>query len=358
MDDKPETEETVFDTSSLVQSPSSNLPVPYRVGPYRVKGLLKKGGTSLLYLGVHADSNELIALKVLSPKMLKRPQMIDLFLKEAKIIEMANHPNIVRLYGHGKWEGGLYIAMEFVRGLSLRKLILQNILTFKRSLEIILETASALHHLHSHGIIHRDLKPDNILLSEEGGVKVIDFGIARLVGEEIDPKKKGIMGTPTYMSPEQKESPLEVSFPTDIYSLAIIAYELCIGRLSYGVVQLSLMPKGLRNILSKALMPNPKDRYPNIQEFVEDLNAYIEHSFEENEELLDLSLKELAEFYENVSFTLLPKNTSFQNKLLTGVATPKGILSSHIYCDYLHLSDDNLAIFIGWPEKKGSSGNV
>ncbi|MCH9631976.1 MAG: Serine/threonine-protein kinase PknD [Chlamydiae bacterium] len=356
MDNESDIEKTIVDASSFVQAPSKNHTIPDKVGPYRVKGLLKKGGTSHLYLGVHPESNELIALKVLSPRYVKHPEMIDHFLKEARIIEMADHPNIVKLYGHGKWEGGLYIAMEFVRGISLRKLILQNVLSFKRSLEIILETANALSHLHAHGIIHRDLKPDNILLSEEGGVKVIDFGISRIVTESrVSPKSK-IMGTPTYMSPEQKKSQVEASYTSDIYSLAIITYELCIGRLCYGVVQLSQLPRGLREILEKSLMPNPLDRQNSIHEFIGEISEYIKHSLEENEELLDLSLKEISDFYEDVYLTLSPKKSTFNQKLLIGQATPKGILSSHIYRDYIPLNDENMAIIMAWPEQKGVGG--
>lgn len=356
MDNSDELEQTIVDTTSIIQAPSVDHPLPYRIGPYRIKGLLKKGGTSFLYLGVLADSNELIAIKVLSPKFLKHPEIIDHFLKETRIIEMANHPNIIRLFAHGKWEGGLYIAMEFVRGISLRKLILQNILSFKRSLEIVLEIAYALSHLHSHGIVHRDLKPDNILLSEEGGVKVIDFGIARLVREDTKALNRKVMGTPSYMSPEQRENPLEVSYPSDIYSLAIIAYELCLGRLSYGVIQLSLLPKGLRKILTKALMPSPKDRHQSIHEFIEDLNHYIKTSFEEQEEILDLSLKELSDFYEDIYVYFSPQKSRFHQNLLMGLAKPHGILSSHIYSEHLHLADETMGLLVGWPEKKGVQG--
>src|SRR5690606_36400224 len=105
------------------------------------------------------------------------------FLKEAEIIALSNHPNIVKLYGQGEWEKGLYIAMEFIQGVSLTQFILQNSLSIKRSLEILLQVAYALLHLHSHGVIHRDLKPENILITENGGVKVIDFGIAQLEQE-------------------------------------------------------------------------------------------------------------------------------------------------------------------------------
>ena len=300
---------------NIKDSSIKNIPIPSQIGPYRVKGILKKGGTSILYLGTHPDSEELIALKVLLPKYLSHPEMIGLFLKEARIIEMANHPNIVKLYGHGKWEGGLYIAMEFVQGINLKKLILQNILSFKRSLEIILEIASALSHLHNHSIIHRDLKPDNILLSDKGCIKVVDFGIARLMDEPKILKDTQLVGTPSYMSPEQKENRGGISYPTDIYSLALITNELCMGKLSYGVLHLSKLPKGLRLILEKALKPAAKDRFAHIDDFIEALNCYLNQSFENSEELLDLPLTELAEFYKSATYTLRSEKNPFSNRI-------------------------------------------
>ncbi len=354
---KNKLDRTYVESDPYLINPSNKVPVPYKIGPYRIKGLLKKGGTSVLYLGVQPESNELIAVKVLLPKYLSHPEMMEYFSKEAHIIEMADHPNIVKLYGHGTWEGGLYIAMEFVQGISLRKLILQNILSFRRSLEIILETAVALSHLHAHKIVHRDLKPENILLSEEGGVKVIDFGISRLVEEPKQPNKKGrVMGTLSYMSPEQKENPMTASYPSDIYSLAITAYELCLGKLSYGVLQLSQLPKGLRLILTKALNPDTKERYSSIDTFIEDLNEYLNVTFEENEELLELSLKELSEFNQSVYVTLSPKKNVFENKLTLGIAKPRGPLSSHLYSDYLPLPQNHLGLILACPEKNGPEG--
>ena len=107
--------------------------------------------------------------------------MVKRFLAEAKIIAIADHPNIVRLHQSGRWEEGLYIAMEYVQGISLRQYLQKVPLSIKRALEIILEIAYALCHLHTHHVIHRDLKPENILITQEGKVKVIDFGIAQLL---------------------------------------------------------------------------------------------------------------------------------------------------------------------------------
>src|SRR5262249_44107549 len=153
----------------------------------------------LLYLGTHPDTKEPVTIKVLSQKFLSHPEIVKRFLNEAEIIAMADHPNIVKLYGHGEWAGGLYIAMEFVQGISLRQYLLQTPMSLKRALEIILDVAYALCHLHTHGVIHRDLKPENILVTDIGTIKVIDFGIAQLLTEKSPqdayPKQR-LIGTP------------------------------------------------------------------------------------------------------------------------------------------------------------------
>ena len=167
--------------------PDEKLPqaigIPQKIGPYKIETLLEQGGMSILYLGTHPETHEPTTIKVLSPKFVSNPEVTERFLREAEIIALADHPNIVKLYGHGKWEGGLYIAMEFIQGISLRQYILQTPISLKRALEIIIDIAYALCHLHTHGVIHRDLKPENILVTESGTIKVIDFGIAQLLAE-------------------------------------------------------------------------------------------------------------------------------------------------------------------------------
>jgi serine/threonine protein kinase len=256
--------------------------LPKKIGPYKIESLLKKGGMSFLYLGVHPESARPIVIKVLSPKFIKNEIVMQRFLKEADIIRLSNHPNIIKLYGEGKWDQGLYIAMEFIQGISLKQFLLEKSLSLKKALEIVLQVAYALCHLHSHGVIHRDLKPENILITENGEIKVIDFGIAQLIDEEIS-ETKHFIGTPVYMSPEQKEDPTKVSFASDIFSLGVLTYELILGKLSHGIINLSLIPKKLRGILEKALAPDPKKRYSDIVDFITDLSEYI-RSYAEMEE--------------------------------------------------------------------------
>ena len=138
---------------------------------------------NFLYLGTDLETDQPVAIKILLPKFANRKDITERFLREAEILELANHPNIVKMYSHGPWEHGYYIAMEFIVGGSLRQYLLETPLSLKRSLEIILEIAYGICHLHTHGIIHRDLKLENILVTEEGEIKVIDFGIAQLIAD-------------------------------------------------------------------------------------------------------------------------------------------------------------------------------
>lgn len=333
------------------------IPLPKQIGPYPVESLLDTGGMSLLYLAIHPETHEPLIIKVLSPKYLSHPEMVERFMQEASIIAMTDHPNIVKLYGQGEWEGGLYIAMEFIQGISLRQLILQNALTLKRALEIVLQIAYALFHLHAHGVIHRDLKPENILLTEHGGVKVIDFGIAQL--HEENPEKgssKRVIGTPVYMSPEQKDNPLSVLYNSDIYSLGVITYELALGKLSHGHIHLSLMPPGLQKVLQKALQPLPKDRYQDIVDFITDLSNYLESDEFTTESGRGNFTGELFEELREAQRTFMPSTPPNWPKIEIGLVHSNTIGISPIYTDFIQLDNNRSAILLAEPVTKGASG--
>lgn len=328
---------------------SAKVPLPKQIGPYKIDSLLSKGGMSLLYLGVHPQTGRPVVIKALLPKYCKNKEMARRFLKEAEIIGMTHHPNIVRLFGQGEWEKGLYIAMEFVQGISLRQFIQQKSLSQKRALEIVLQVAYALSHLHSHGVIHRDLKPENILITESGEIKVIDFGIAQIKADlekERITQKKRMMGTPIYMSPEQKEHSAKVSYPSDIYSLAIIAYELILGKLSHGVIHLDLLTKRLRPIIEKALKADPKDRYQDIVELITELSQYI-GNFSENAE--EECSEEALQAIQNIHSILIPKKAPGWPQLEIGVAVHEGMPSSCLYLDFFHLPQNRYGIVLAEP---------
>lgn len=332
------------------------IPLPQKIGPYKIESLLDKGGMSLLYLGIHPGNSQPIVIKVLSPKYLKNQEMVSRFLKEAQIIGMTNHPNIVKLYGQGQWEKGLYIAMEFIQGISLRQFIQQKSLSQRRALEIILQVAYALCHLHTHGVIHRDLKPENILITETGEIKVIDFGIAQLqedLGKERITQTKRMMGTPIYMSPEQKENPLQVSYTSDIYSLGIIAYELILGRLSHGVIHLALLPKSLQKIIETALKIDPRERYQDIVDFITDVSQWIKTQSTQPEEREEEVSEEVLDMIQHTRSLLLPKRSPRWPQVEIGISIHEGLSLSGLYLDFFRLPENRLAIVLAEPKESG-----
>lgn len=336
-------------------------PLPEKIGSYKIEALLEKGGMSFLYLATHPQTKETITIKALFPEFAANPEMVNRFLREAEIIEMADHPNIVKLYGQGAWEGGLYIAMEFIQGISLRQYILRNLISLKHALEIVMEISIALCHLHSHGVIHRDLKPENIIVTETGNIKVIDFGIAQLLTDVTTPdhtQRRRLIGTPIYMSPEQRENPESTSYPSDIYSLGIITYELILGKLSHGQIHLSIMPKSIQKILGKALQPNPKDRYQDIVDFMTDISTYMNSPtlIKENKELAPLS--DLSESLRHAQHHLVPQDLPQWNGINAGFATYKSLGISTLYYDFFEFSPKAYGIIIGEPSIKGSPGIV
>lgn len=337
------------------------VPLPLYIDAYKIESLLERGGMSFLYLGTHPGTKEPVTIKVLAPRLAFHPEIIERFLREASIISVVDHPNIVKMYGHGRWEGGLYIAMEFIQGISLRQYILQTPVSLKKALEIILEIAYAVCHLHAHGIIHRDLKPENILICEDGRIKVIDFGIAQILcekkGDTLEAKPRTI-GTPIYMSPEQKENPEHVSYPTDIYSLGIIAYELILGKLSHGHIHLALMPKGLQKIFNKMLQTKPEERYFDIVDLISDISAYIDSPAIEKEKKVGDHLSELSEDMRLAQNLLLPPNAPLWKGLDVQISCMRGLELTGVYYDFLEIKENVYGIIIGKSSTNGAEGII
>ncbi|MGR3973885.1 MAG: protein kinase [Candidatus Rhabdochlamydia sp.] len=292
------------------QPPSKPVSHPFSIGPYQIECLLSQGGMSLLYLALHPETKEVIVVKVLRPEFIKSSEMIERFLHEAKLMSLTSHPHLVKLYGEGMWEGGAYIAMEFIQGICLRQFIEQQTLSMKKSLNIWLQIANTLAHLHAHHIIHKDLKPENILITERGEIKMIDLGIATFQ-EEIQTKSKAtpqILGTPAYMSPELKENPSSVSFASDIYALGVIGYELVLGKLSFGLIHLCQIPSYLRQILEKAIAVSVARRYQDIHDLITDLSSYLLSGKLEKEKPATDQAREMAESLQQANVFLSPQS--------------------------------------------------
>ena len=330
--------------------------IPEKIGPYKVESLLDKGGMSLLYLGVDPKSREPLAIKTLSSRYVSHPEMVQRFLHEAEIIEITNHPNIIQLLGHGEWEEGVYITMEFIQGISLRQMILQQAMSLKRALEIVIQIGHALTHLHVHGIIHRDLKPENILLTSQGGVKVIDFGIAQLYTAKTGEEMKRLLGTPAYMAPEVQKNPTTSSFSSDIFALGVITYELILGRLSHGTVHLSMMPKNMQPLLAKALDPDPKKRYEDIVDFVKALSDYYKSDLVKADMRGSDYIGELNDDIRSAAELLLPSQPPTWPKTELGLSSNTNMALSAVYFDFFRQKEGVYDIVMAQSQSTGVEG--
>ena len=332
--------------------------VPKLIGPYPIEGLFRQGGMNYLYLATHPSTHDPVIIKLLHEDLRNNPDIVRRFLNEAHILQVVEHPNIVKFYDRGEWLGKPYLAMEYIEGESLHTYLKHSPLTLKRALEVLLEVAYALCHLHTHGIIHRDLKPENIILSSRGAVKLIDFGVARLLATPSERAPTQLVGTPIYMSPEQHYEPAAVSFPSDIYSLGIIAYELILGKLSHGQIHLALIPKGLQKILSKALQLQREDRYQDVVDFITDLSAYINSRDIAEERMSGDALSELSENLHQVQLTLVPSHPPQWPEIEVGLALHQGVGIAGLYYDFFELANGSFAIVLAEPMAKGVEGVI
>ncbi len=203
------------------------------VGQYRIEAALGRGGMGVVYRGVHEHLGRPVAIKVLAPELTQQPEFKERFFSEAKTQARLQHPNITAVYDLLEDAGEYFIVMELVAGQGLDDYLQAQAgraMDTRLALGIFGQVLSALDYAHSEGIIHRDIKPSNVMITADGRVKLADFGIALLIGDKRLTASHSAIGTPTYMSPEQILRPRSVDHRTDIYSAAVVLYEMLAGR--------------------------------------------------------------------------------------------------------------------------------
>jgi serine/threonine protein kinase/alpha-beta hydrolase superfamily lysophospholipase len=217
------------------RQPASAAAGPSRLGRYELGALLGSGGMGQVYLARDPELDRSIAVKLLAPGLTRDPRWRARFRQEAKAASAINHPNILTVHEIGSEGERHFIAMEYVRGSSLRARLASGPLPVSECLDIALQMAGALSAAHAVGVVHRDLKPENVMLREDGLVKVLDFGLASTM-RGPDPSSRGalttpgmILGTLAYMATEQARG-LDVDAQSDVFSLAVITYEMLVGR--------------------------------------------------------------------------------------------------------------------------------
>lgn len=278
-----------------------------RVGVYEIVELIGSGGMGEVYLARDSRLDREVALKIIAPQYAGDADRLSRFVREAKTSSGLNHPNVAHVYEIGEWDGLHYIVMEYVRGETLRQRIGSRGMPINEVIQLATQAADALDEAHLQGVVHRDLKPTNVMITSRGRVKILDFGLAKLIGDTPqadslistmpgDTMAGLVLGTLDYMSPEQIRG-LPIDKRSDIFSFGVMLYEMITGRLPfastsktdtvYRITQVQPeavtrynydVPPDLDRIVRKCLEKDPARRYQSVRELLIDLSRLREGS--------------------------------------------------------------------------------
>ncbi len=288
--------------ASTVPTGAGHLAATLPTGPalplipgYEILGVLGRGGMGVVYQARHLRLKRVVALKMILTGPHAGRQELERFTAEAVAVAALQHPNVVQIYEISEHDGQPYFALEFVDGGSLSGKLQGKPLPTAEVAPLVQTLARAMHHAHQKGIVHRDLKPANVLLSSDGTPKITDFGLAkRLEGDSGQTQSGAVLGTPSYMAPEQADGRVhEIGPHSDVYALGAVLYELLTGRPPFRAATLMLtlsevlakdpeppsrlnpkVPRDLETICLKALAKAPARRYSSALTLAQDLERY------------------------------------------------------------------------------------
>lgn len=269
---------------------------------YQIIRTIGEGGMANVYLAYDTILDRNVAVKILRGDLADDEKFVRRFQREAIAASSLSHPNIVEMYDVGEDDGKYFIVMEYVDGKTLKSLIKKRgALTLSEVIDIMLQLTSAIACAHDSYIIHRDIKPQNVMILEDGRVKIMDFGIAMALNSNELTQTNSVMGSVHYLPPEQANGKGS-TMKSDIYSLGILMFELLTGKLPFRgdqAVEIAIkqmkepipsvckinpnIPQSIENIILKACAKNPKNRYDSVKEMREDIEKSMdpEHQFEE-----------------------------------------------------------------------------
>lgn len=279
-----------------------------RIGKYEVISELGRGGMGVVYRARDPQIGRFVAIKTISAELAGSSELIDRFAQEARAAGQLQHPNIVTIYDVGEADGLAFIVMEFLQGQTLDRVISRQLdLRLIHKIRYILEVCRGLQFAHRRGVIHRDIKPSNIFITVEGGVKILDFGIARLADpmqHRLRTVAGALIGTMDYLSPEQMTGEA-ATVGTDIWAVGVTAYELftyekpfsgdSISEFIQNVLkkdptplreEVPNCPTELQQLVTRMLRKNPEDRFHSMDELLPDLERIYKN-------LADFSIREL-----------------------------------------------------------------
>ena len=273
---------------------------------YRIEAPVARSGMASIFRATDTRDGRIVALKIPHPDLEADPILFDRFEREGGIGEKLNHPMVMRVFG-GEKRSRVYMVMEWCEGRLLRQILDEGRIPQEHAIRIATSVLDALEYIHANGVVHRDLKPENIMVSENDGIKLIDFGIAgdaaarRLTYANFT----ATLGTPNYISPEQVKGK-RGDGRSDIYSMGVILYEMLTGKLPFTgptpmaamndrllnhpvpprVADSSISPQ-LQEVIYRALERDPKNRYASAHEFKHDLEHLDQVGVEDRPEITD-----------------------------------------------------------------------
>ena len=261
-------------------------------GRYEILEIIGTGGMAVVYKARCHRLNRLVAIKILKDEFARDEEFRRRFRAEGEAVAMLSHPNIVQVYDVSTSDSANFIVMELIDGISLKEYMeKKGVLNWKETLHFSLQIAKGLEHAHSRGIVHRDIKPHNVMVLKNGSVKVMDFGIARVMNKSNTLTKEAL-GSVHYISPEQAKGG-HTDNRSDLYSLGVVMYEMMAGRPPYdgeSAVSVAIqhinggaalpsaynpnIPTGLEQIIMKAMALEPRDRYVSATEMLQDMEEF------------------------------------------------------------------------------------
>lgn len=262
---------------------------------YQIIRTIGEGGMANVYLAHDTILDRDVAVKILRGDLADDEKFVRRFQREAISASSLSHPNIVEMYDVGEDDGQYYIVMEYVEGKTLKSLVKRRgALTLPEVIDIMLQLTSAVACAHDSYIIHRDIKPQNVLIKEDGTVKITDFGIAMALNSNELTQTNSVMGSVHYLPPEQANGS-GATIKSDIYSLGILMFELLTGKLPFkgeNAVEIAIkqmrekipsvceinpdIPQSIENVILKACAKNPKNRYDNVLEMHDDIKTALD----------------------------------------------------------------------------------
>jgi serine/threonine-protein kinase len=264
---------------------------------YQIIKIIGEGGMANVYLAYDTILDRNVAVKILRGDLASDEKFVRRFQREALSASSLSHPNIVEVYDVGEDNGEYFIVMEYIEGKHLKQILKKRgNLTIPEVIDIMSQITEGMAEAHDSYIIHRDIKPQNIMILDNGVVKITDFGIATALNSTQLTQTNSVMGTVHYLPPEQA-SGKGATIQSDIYSMGILMYELLCGKLPFrgeNAVEIALkhlkepvpsikeelpnLPQSIENVIIRATAKNPKNRYADAREMHEDLKTVLDES--------------------------------------------------------------------------------